>query len=115
MGYDPPIPHSGRAPLEAINMGIEMGPRDLAIRCNMVDIREGVMHDFSADHIDSAFSAVIMKELEKSMAIPGMEYYPGVSYRNIIVWRNCPHDALPESTPPHDIHGEPAAPPVPRA
>ncbi len=114
LGYDPREYFSGRAPLEAINMGIELGPRDLAVRCNMVDIRDGVMHDFSAGHIASEFSAVIMKELAREAGIPGFEFYPGVSYRNIVVWRDYPHDDLPATTPPHDIQGKPAADYLPR-
>ena len=114
LGYDPRNFFSGRAPLEALNMGIDLGPRDLAIRCNMVDIRDGVMQDFSAGHIASEFSAVIMEELAAALDGTGMEYHPGVSYRNIVVWRNYPHASLPESTPPHDIQGKTAAPYLPR-
>jgi 2,3-bisphosphoglycerate-independent phosphoglycerate mutase len=114
LGYDPRNFFSGRAPLEALNMGIDLGPRDLAIRCNMVEIRDGVMQDFSAGHIASEFSAVIMKQLSSGLEMAGMEYHPGVSYRNIVVWRNYPHSALPETTPPHDIQGDRAAPHLPR-
>ena len=114
MGYDPRVSFSGRAPLEALNMGIDLGPGDLAIRCNMVEIRDGVMHDFSAGHIASEFSALVMRELAAGTDIPGMEYHPGVSYRNILVWRGYPHGGLPDTTPPHDIHGSPAADHLPR-
>ena len=114
LGYDPRNFFSGRAPLEALNMGIELGPEDLAIRCNMVDIRDGVMEDFSAGHIASEFSAVIMKELDANLDVAAMEYHPGVSYRNIVVWRGYPHSTLPETTPPHDIQGEPVEPHLPR-
>jgi 2,3-bisphosphoglycerate-independent phosphoglycerate mutase len=115
LGYNPREFFSGRAPLEALNMGIKLGPRDLAIRCNMVEIRDGVMHDFSAGHIDSEFSAVIMKELAKKIKLPDMEYYSGVSYRNIVVWRNYPYSEIPETTPPHDIHGKRVDSHIPRA
>ncbi len=114
LGYDPRKAFSGRAPLEAINMGIELGPCDLAVRCNMVEIHDGIMHDFSAGHIDSAFSAVIMKELARELALPGLEYHPGVSYRTIVIWRDYPHGDLPDTTPPQDIQGQASAPHVPR-
>lgn len=114
MGYDPRVAFSGRAPLEALNMGITLGPDDCAIRCNMVEIRDGIMHDFSAGHISSEFSALVMRELSAALDIPGIEYYPGVSYRNILVWRNYPHEGLPETTPPHDIHGARADNHLPR-
>jgi 2,3-bisphosphoglycerate-independent phosphoglycerate mutase len=114
LGYDPRASFSGRAPLEALNMGIEMGPRDLAIRCNMVEVRDGVMQDFSAGHIDTTFSAIIMKELAAADATPGIEYYAGVSYRNIVIWRGFPHGDLPETTPPHDIQGRAVGPYLPK-
>jgi 2,3-bisphosphoglycerate-independent phosphoglycerate mutase len=115
LGYNPRDFFSGRAPLEALNMGIELGPHDLAIRCNMVDIRDGVMQDFSAGHISSKFSAVIMQELAKNITLPDMEYFPGVSYRNIVLWRNYPHQDLPETIPPHNIQGKQVTPYLPRA
>ncbi len=114
LGYDPRSFFSGRAPLEALNMGIDLGPRDLAIRCNMVEIRDGVMEDFSAGHISSEFSAVIMKELAGSLGLAGLEYHPGVSYRNIVVWRDYPHGDLPVTTPPHDIQGQAVEAHLPR-
>ena len=106
LGYNPRECYCGRAPLEAINMGIELGSRDVAVRCNMVEIRDGILHDFSAGHIDSEFSALIMKELAGNISIPGMEFHPGVSYRNIVVWRDYPHENMPVTTPPHDIQGQ---------
>ncbi|MBN1497220.1 MAG: cofactor-independent phosphoglycerate mutase [Spirochaetes bacterium] len=113
LGYNPRECFSGRAPLEALNMGIDLGPRDLAVRCNMVDIRDGIMHDFSAGHIESEFSAIIMKELARANGLPGLEFYPGVSYRNIVVWRDYPHDGMPSTTPPHDIQGRETQPYLP--
>jgi 2,3-bisphosphoglycerate-independent phosphoglycerate mutase len=102
-GYDPAEFYTGRAPLEALNMGIELSPDDVAFRCNMVTVRGGIMEDFSAHHIDTAFSGEVIDELKKTISDPGIELYAGVSYRNIMVWRDYPHDALPVTTPPHDI------------
>jgi 2,3-bisphosphoglycerate-independent phosphoglycerate mutase len=113
LGYDPRDSYSGRAPLEALNMGIELGPKDVAIRCNMVETHEGILHDFSAGHIDTALSATVMAELARKNAIRGLEFHPGVSYRNIVIWRNYPHERLPETIPPHDIQGQPFAPHLP--
>jgi 2,3-bisphosphoglycerate-independent phosphoglycerate mutase len=106
MGYDPRNFFSGRAPLEALNMGIDLGPSDLAIRCNMVDIRDGIMQDFSAGHISSEYSAIVMEELARHLSLPEMEFHPGVSYRNIVIWRGHPYKELPSTTPPHDIQGK---------
>ena len=102
-GYDPAEFYTGRAPLEALNMGIELSPDDVAFRCNMVTLRGGIMEDFSAHHIDSAFSGDVIDELKQGIVGAGIELYAGVSYRNIMVWRDYPHDTLPSTTPPHDI------------
>ena len=105
-GYDPAKYFSGRAPLEAINLGIELGPDDTAFRCNIVNASGGVMKDFTSDHIDSRLSGIIMSELSVNLKHPGIEFYPGVSYRNITVWRDYPYTDITVTTPPHDIQDE---------
>ncbi len=102
-GYDPSKYYTGRAPLEALNMDIELGPEDVAFRCNLVTIEGGILKDFSADHIDTELTRVVMAEIAENIRIDNIEYYPGVSYRNIVVWRRFPYDLLPATTPPHDI------------
>jgi 2,3-bisphosphoglycerate-independent phosphoglycerate mutase len=113
LGYNPRHSYCGRAPLEAVNMGITLGPNDIAIRCNMVEVDQGVMQDFSAGHVDSALSAAVMRELAGRIKLEGFEFHAGVSYRNIVVWRGYPHDDLPVTTPPHDIQGRETAPYLP--
>lgn len=105
-GYDPEKYYSGRAPLEAINMDIALGPDDVAFRCNIVNAAGGVMNDFTSHHIDSRLTGIVIGEISADIKIPGIEFYPGVSYRNLMVWRNFPFDRLPDTTPPHDIQGE---------
>ncbi|MDY6934128.1 MAG: cofactor-independent phosphoglycerate mutase [Spirochaetota bacterium] len=106
-GYDPKKYFTGRAPLEALNMGIEMAPKDVAFRCNLVNIdKNDIMMDFSAGHIDTDFTKIIIEELKNSISFKDIEIYPGVKYRNILIWRNFPYDTVADTTPPHDIHGE---------
>ncbi len=106
-GYDPRTYYTGRAPLEAISMGIELGEKDVAYRCNIVQIDErGVMVDFSAGHIDTAFTEVVIEELIKNIEIDSIELFPGVSYRNILIWRDYPYNDITDATPPHDIQGK---------
>ncbi len=102
-GYNPEKFYTGRAPLEALNMGIELGPNDAAFRCNLVNLSGDVMADFSSDHIDSDFTRIIIDELRANIKIDGIEFYPGVSYRNIVIWRNFPFSEITSTTPPHDI------------
>lgn len=104
-GYDPATCYTGRAPLEALNMGINLEPGDVAFRCNMVTIEQDIMKDFAAEHIDSAFSKIVIDELSAAIQQYGIEFYAGVSYRNIMVVRKFQGE-LPVTTPPHDIQGK---------
>ena len=102
-GYNPKEHYTGRAPLEALNIGIKLAPNDAAFRCNLVNIKNDIMNDFSADHIDTEFASIVINELADNIKIPDIEFYSGVSYRNIVVWRNFPYDKITSATPPHDI------------
>jgi 2,3-bisphosphoglycerate-independent phosphoglycerate mutase len=108
IGYDPREVYTGRSPLEAASMGISLGKEDVAVRCNIVCLKnEGAdseMEDFSAGHISSAESAELLKDLQEKIEDKGVRFFPGVSYRNLMVWPGG-NDAV-ETTPPHDIHGK---------
>jgi 2,3-bisphosphoglycerate-independent phosphoglycerate mutase len=105
-GYNPRKYYTGRAPLEALNMGITLNDNDAAFRCNIVKIKNSTMMDFTADHIDTAFSDTIISEFKKINNNKDIEFYTGVSYRNLMVWRNYPYRDIVRSTPPHDITGK---------
>lgn len=102
-GYDPEVYYTGRAPLEALNMGVDLGSEDVAFRCNLVTIENSIMEDFSADHIDTEFTKIVIEELQKNLSSSDIELYSGVSYRNLLVWRKYPLKTIPETIPPHDI------------
>lgn len=103
LGYDVRSCYTGRGALEAASMGIELGPGDMAYRCNLVTIRDGIMEDFSAGHISSEEGAELLQSLNEHLAGSGAIFYPGVSYRNLMI---IPGGSGVESTPPHDIGGE---------
>jgi 2,3-bisphosphoglycerate-independent phosphoglycerate mutase len=105
-GYDPKLYFTGRAPLEALNMNIKLGPNDVAFRCNLVNIENNIMKDYSSGQIDTEFSRIVIEELKKKIDNNDIELYPGVSYRNIMVWRDYPFKDIPVTTPPHDITGK---------
>jgi 2,3-bisphosphoglycerate-independent phosphoglycerate mutase len=111
LGYDPALYHTGRAPLEAASMGVSLAPRDIAFRCNLVTLRnEGaaaVMEDFTSGHISSDEAAEIVKDLNRQLGRDGIEFYPGVSYRNLMVWRGGKERM--RTTPPHDITDQQSA------
>jgi 2,3-bisphosphoglycerate-independent phosphoglycerate mutase len=109
LGYDPKKYYTGRAPLEAAAMGIKLGPKDVAYRCNLVTLApspEGVfMEDFSAGHIDSDSAAKLIHALSEYFGKESeFQFYPGVSYRHLMIWKNGAEDI--KCTPPHDITGK---------
>jgi len=110
MGYDPRKYFTGRAPLEAANMGIELGAGDIALRCNLITVADGKIADFTAGHISNVEGGQIIRELNNRLGSDGIEFHPGVSYRNILVLRSQVKPSLDLTfKQPHDIVGEPVA------
>ncbi len=116
-GYDPLKVYTGRAPLETAAMGIRLGPNDWAIRCNLVYAPDGVMRDFTAGHISNEEGRELILSLQKELggrefAGGTIEFHPGVSYRNILVWRShsptSPFEGM-TTQPPHDVPDQPTA------
>lgn len=107
MGYDPRRYYTGRSPLEAVAMGVELNQTDVAFRCNLVTLsddpnyREKIMVDYSSDEISSEESAELIQEVRARLENPELRFYAGVSYRHLLVWKNGAVDV--ELTPPHDI------------
>lgn len=111
MGYDPKIYSKGRSPLEALSMGIEMQPDETAFRINTVALTENdcdyehqVIIDHGADEIPTEESAELIKTLDKELGDENRKYYPGVSYRHCLIWKNAP-EIFPFMRP-HDILGK---------
>ncbi len=107
IGYDPLRYHTGRAPLEAEALGIELGEHDWVFRVNLVTVIDGLMQDHSAGQIRSEEGRTLLEDLAARVTAEGLRFHPGVSYRNIMVDTSGdrPWDRL-RSTPPHDIPGE---------
>jgi len=103
LGYDPHTAYTGRGPLEAANMNVQLGPDDVAFRCNLVTITDGKMADYSAGHISSAEAEEIILDLDRKFGSDSVRFVPGISYRHLTVWKNGADEA--ETTPPHDIVG----------
>ncbi|MGA3083975.1 MAG: cofactor-independent phosphoglycerate mutase [Thermodesulfobacteriota bacterium] len=109
MGYDPLIYHTGRAPLEAVSMGIRLKDKDVAFRCNLVCLdHQGsdavVMGSYSAGHISTEEARILINDLNGFLAQPELSFYPGVSYRHILVWAGA--DPSAKTKPPHDLTGQ---------
>ncbi|MGA2780421.1 MAG: cofactor-independent phosphoglycerate mutase [Smithella sp.] len=117
LGYDPRETYTGRGPLEAASMGISLGQNDIAYRCNLVTIGEkdsesAFMDDFTAGHISTEESREIILDLNKTLGSSPYQFFPGVGYRHLFVWRDAP--SSPETTAPHDITGKTIASYLPR-
>jgi 2,3-bisphosphoglycerate-independent phosphoglycerate mutase len=117
LGYDPRETYTGRGPLEAASMGISLGQNDIAYRLNLVTIGEkdspdAFMDDFTAGHISTEESREIILDINKALGSSQYQFFPGVGYRHLFVWRNA--SSSPETTAPHDITGKTIASYLPR-
>jgi 2,3-bisphosphoglycerate-independent phosphoglycerate mutase len=106
VGYDPTDHYSGRAPLEAAALGIETGEREWIFRCNLVEIRDGIMRDHSAGNISNETARKLIGMLNSRLAEESIRFYSGVSYRNLMVIEKDLHVT---TTPPHDILDRPCS------
>lgn len=121
LGYDPDVYFTGRAPLEAAAQGIELGPHDYAIRCNLVTVEDQVMIDFTAGHVSTEEARELLAAAQQSLLPENarLEFVPGVSYRNLLVYRGDestppPFSAETRSSAPHDLTDLPVTDAFPR-
>jgi 2,3-bisphosphoglycerate-independent phosphoglycerate mutase len=105
LGYDTRHLYTGRSPLEAASIGIELQPTDVAFRCNLVVLGEAdgqqTMVDFSGGHITTEEASQLIDTLNAECGSDTFRFYPGVSYRHCLVWRQGQLGI--KLTPPHDI------------
>ncbi|MCE5269131.1 MAG: cofactor-independent phosphoglycerate mutase [Planctomycetaceae bacterium] len=118
LGYDPIQQFTGRAALEAAAQGIELGPNDWAIRCNLVTVEDGIMKDFTAGHISSPEAAALLKSVQEKLGSERLEFHAGISYRNLLIYRGegqpAPFSPDTRGTPPHDLTDKPVLDDYPR-
>jgi 2,3-bisphosphoglycerate-independent phosphoglycerate mutase len=107
MGYNPKEYYSGRGPLEAASIGADLSVNDVAFRCNLITQKDGLLEDFTADHISTNEASEIIESLNKDYGHYG-HFYLGTSYRHLFVLRDKDSSRL-KSTPPHDVVGEPVS------
>lgn len=112
LGYDPAIYYSGRSPLEAGSIGIDMKPDDVSFRANLVTLSDEAVYedktilDYCADDISTEEAAELMKFIAEKLDTDIFHYYSGVSYRHCLIWNGGTLD-VGTLTPPHDITGKP--------
>lgn len=112
MGFDPMKFYTGRSPLEAASIGIDMKPTDVSLRTNLVTLSEDdkpyegkTIVDYCADDISTEEAEVLIKYIDEKLGTDEFKFYPGVSYRHCLIWKNGTTD-LGKMTPPHDITGK---------
>jgi len=114
LGYDPMKFHTGRAPLEAVSMGVELGAREVAFRANLVTLAGDVLTDYSAGHIRTDQARALVGSLDEALGARfGVRFGGGVSYRHLMVMPDL-SCLKARTTPPHDITGRPYAKYLPR-
>ena len=111
LGYEPAVYYSGRSPLEAASIGIDLKDTDVTLRCNLVtlsddeDYENKTILDYCADDISSEEAKILIEYIQEKLGTDVFRFYPGVSYRHCLVWSNGnPHPGV--LTPPHDITGK---------
>ncbi len=112
LGYDPSKYYTGRAPIEAVARDIDLSPTDWVFRCNLVTIADEKMADHSAGHISTEEGTTLIKEIGKLLGNEKVKFYPGVSYRHLLVFRDTDFDV--QTYPPHDYIGTPVEKILPR-
>ncbi len=107
MGYDPKLYYTGRSPLEALSIGVDMAADDVSFRCNLVTLTEDggayedqKIIDHSSSEISTEDSTVLLEALKEGLKREGYEFFAGTSYRHLLIWK---HGKVLELTAPHDI------------
>lgn len=109
LGYDPKIYYSGRSPLEALSIGVDMKATDIAIRCNIVTVSDDELPyedktilDHSSSEISTEDAAVLLDAVKQELGSSLYQFYVGTSYRHLLIWDR---GEVVDLTPPHDILG----------
>lgn len=110
LGYDPKIYYSGRSPLEALSIGVDMKPTDVSLRCNIVTLSEEEENyedkkilDHSSGEISTEEAAILIEAVKKELETDVYKLYVGTSYRHLLIWDQ---GQVMDLTPPHDVLGQ---------
>ena len=110
LGYSPKQYYSGRSPLEALSIGVDMKPMDVSLRCNIVTVSEEeenyadkTIIDHSADEISTEDAAILLEAVRKELETDIYKFYVGTSYRHLLIWDK---GEVVDLTPPHDVLGQ---------
>jgi 2,3-bisphosphoglycerate-independent phosphoglycerate mutase len=113
LGYDVHRVYEGRGSLEAASIGVPIADGEIAMRCNLVCIADGILKNHSAGHISTAEATELINYLERELGDERVGFYPGVAYRHLLKIKDA--DKRVDCTPPHDVPGTPFEQVMPRA
>ena len=105
LGYDLNSVYEGRGVLEAASMGVEIEDNEIAMRCNLICIENGIIKSHSAGHISTEEAGELIDFLQEKLGDDSVSFYPGVSYRHLLKLKNGNKNL--KCTPPHDVPGTP--------
>lgn len=108
MGYDLPEVYEGRGVLEAASIGVDLGPEDMAMRCNIVCVEGDMLKNHSAGHISTEEADILIRYLDEMLGNDRIRFYTGVQYRHLLVVKGG--DKRLACVPPHDIPLQPFRP-----
>ena len=108
LGYDPEKYYVGRGSLEAASLGISLEEDDIAFRCNLITEKNGILHDYSAGHIETEEAKNLIECVNGDLGVSGeIQFHSGVSYRHLLVFRGSHYSKEVKCSPPHDFVGSP--------
>jgi 2,3-bisphosphoglycerate-independent phosphoglycerate mutase len=109
LGYDPRIHYKGRSGIEARSMGIKLGDNEAVFRCNLVGVQDGEMRSYSSGHITTEEARILVASLNEKIGSTDIQFYPGISYRQLCKISGQQDVLNAICTPPHDIPDKPIA------
>jgi 2,3-bisphosphoglycerate-independent phosphoglycerate mutase len=112
LGYDPRQYYSGRAPLEAASMGVDLAKDDAAFRCNLISSDGEKLLSYNGGGVSTEEARELIELINRRLGTSRRKFYPGLAYRHLMVWSGVPVDM--KTTPPHDIQGQPIASHLPQ-
>lgn len=108
MGYDVTKSFEGRGVLEAANIGVDIKPGEMGMRCNIICIKDGLIKNHSAGHISTEEADELIKALDSELGTDKIHFHTGIQYRHLLVIEGA--DKNLACTPPHDVPGQPFMP-----
>ena len=105
LGYDQNEVYEGRGPLEAASIGVELGPDDMAIRCNLICLENGCIKNHSCGHLETSDADILIRYLQENLGSDRVHFYTGIQYRHLLVIKGGRKELI--CTPPHDVPGQP--------